>query len=105
MTKRNLKPPWRTRWIYLLLIGFWISGTTSCSLNQKPQIVALGEIRAVGKIIKGAVSFEPGEDPNGSYLIITKGTLLRATWAVKETVILRAENEILKQKLEARNPK
>jgi len=78
---------------------------SSCTHNRPPEILPIGETRAVGKITAGLVEFEPGEDQAANYIIVTKAFFLRSTWAMKEVVLLRAEIERLQKLLERKEPK
>ena len=105
MIKKNSLRHLRTRWIFLLLTGFLLSGAICCSHNKPPTVVLIGEARAVGTIIDGTVTFEPGENQAGSYIIVTKAFFLQATWATKEVVVLRKEIERLRKIIEAGDPR
>ena len=82
-----------------------LSGAICCNHNKPPTVVLIGEARAVGTVIAGAVAFEPAEDQGGSYIIVTKAFFLQATWATKEVVVLRKEVERLRKIIEVGEPR
>jgi hypothetical protein len=85
----------------LLLIVCSLNFWTSCKPEIQQVPVAIGETKIVGKIVNGAVTFEPGENPAGDYFIITKA-LWWTTYKLAQKVRL-LELEI--KKLEAKGEK
>lgn len=78
MSRRNSKlkrPSQRNPWTWLLCSVFFLSCST-CSLFQKPKdhFVEVGEAKVVGQVWQGELRFEPGADPKGTYLVMTKKT-------------------------------
>ena len=58
----------------LLLLAFL---TTSGCKKPEPVLVPIGEVRVVGIIEKGIVRYEPGENPQGDYNIVTPAFILK----------------------------
>lgn len=56
--------------IFLLLI-FCCLNFSTCRTRVVKEPVLIGDARIVGKIVAGAVVFEPKENPNGDYYIVT----------------------------------
>jgi len=51
--------------------------TTSGCKKPEPVLVPIGEVRIVGLIEKGIVKYEPGENPQGDYNIVTPALILK----------------------------
>jgi len=56
--------------------------------------VPLGGERAVGKIDQGVVTWLPDENPNGSYIIVTKGLVFKFAQAMVKNARLVQELKI-----------
>jgi len=56
--------------------------------------VPLGGERAVGKVDHGVVTWEPNENPNGSYIIVTKALVYKFAQALAKNVRLEQELKI-----------
>ena len=75
--RRTKRKPWQLLKpaIFLLLISlslaFW-----SCK-KPEPVLVPVGEVRIVGIIEKGIIKFEPSENPQGDYNIVTPAFILK----------------------------
>jgi hypothetical protein len=72
--------------IFLLSICFCLSFWTSCKPKIQTVPVAIGEARIVGRVQAGAVTLQPGTDPAGDYLIVTKAlwiTTYKLAWRVR----------------------
>ena len=75
-----------------LLILFCLSSWTC----QKPklQLIALGGERAVGKINEGVIVWEADVNPDGSYIIVTKGLIKKFAAAMAKNWRLTQELKI-----------
>ena len=84
----------------LLLICCSLSFWTSCKPKIQTVPVAIGEARIVGTFTAGIITLTPGENPAGSYFVVTKAFWYEAyklAWKVKalelEIEKLKAEKE------------
>jgi hypothetical protein len=64
------------------------------------QLVPLGGERVVGKIDRGQITWQPDENPNASYLIVTEGLVYKFAAALAKNLQLRQEIKILRAQLE-----
>lgn len=86
----------------LLLTALFLSCWISTACRPAPIFVPLGETRIVGTIKTGLVAFQPKEDPNGDYFIVTKNftrTLYLSLWKIKQ---LELELKACQEKLDAK---
>lgn len=98
MRKKRKFWQWLRLATFLLSIFFCLSFWTNCKPRIRTVPIAIGEVRIIGRIVNNVVSFEPGENPAGSYFIITRAfwyETYKLAWKVKA---LKLEIEKLKAK-------
>lgn len=74
--------------ISLLLLLFLIN-YSACKPKIIYQPVAVGEEKIAGKIIAGVVTFEPGQNPQAGYYIVTPAFVLKAGYLAMENAELK----------------
>ena len=95
--KRNKRcsKHWRLAiWIFttLLLLSCWTCQKTEI------QLVPLGGERAVGIIDQGEITWNADENPNGSYIIVTKALIYKFAQTLAKNIKLEKELEIERAK-------
>lgn len=81
-----------------LSICWSLSFSVACRTKVQQVPVAIGEARIVGRIVAGAIVWQPGEDQARDYLIVTKAypvEIFRLVMRIRE---LNLEIERLKAK-------
>lgn len=71
---------------------------TTCKPRLVPQPIFVGDARIAGKITAGAVSWEPGQDPAGSYYIVTPALIKKIFALALQNSELLAEIKKLQAK-------
>lgn len=81
----------------LCLLSCW-----SCTKTEL-KLVPLGGERVVGKVEAGVVAWHADENPNGSYLVMTKGMVYKFAQALAKSIRLEQEVRILRAQLEKKD--
>jgi len=59
--------------------------------KPKPELIPIGEEKAVAFINDGQIKWAEGIDQKGQYVVITRAFFLRSIFAFKEVSVLRLE--------------
>ena len=85
------------RWFLLITatLSLWLMlfSPVGCSKYHVPSIVPVGDVRLVGVVKDGVLRLEPGEDPKGSYDVVTKALTVKLYDVLMENQRLKLELE------------